>query len=89
MLDRLGPFLGTLYKPIDRVLMAVADAKAREIEADADVKVSEIRLRAANRLLEQTIREQEHLEKTVKQALPTLKEDAKPEEISDCVAKKI
>ena len=36
-----------------------------------------------DRLLEQTVREQERLEKTVKLALPMVKEDAKPEEISE------
>jgi Protein of unknown function (DUF2806) len=83
LLDRLGPMLGILYKPIDIVRTAKADAQAQIIRAEASEKVASIEQRAKFRLQYEAIREQENLEQAVKDSLPLLSESAQPDKLDD------
>lgn len=76
---------GVLYEPqrIKRKLAAEAKGivEADKILALGEIENKEIVERAANRLIEKTINQQENIEAVIEEAIPLLDDDAKPEEI--------
>jgi len=66
--------IGALYKPVGTVLQAKADAKARLILTEADIEVSELWRRAAQRLLYTEIERQKNLEAIIDKARAALPE---------------
>jgi len=83
LLDRLGPMLGTLYKPIDTILSAKAESRAQIIRAEGNAQVAAIEQRARFRLQYEAIREQQNLEQAVKDSLPLLGENAQPDKLDE------
>jgi len=83
LLDRLGPMLGILYKPIDIVRTAKAEAQAQIIRAEASEKVASIEQRAKFRLQYEAVREQQNLEGAVKESLKFLDENAQPDKLQE------
>ena len=74
--------IGGLYEPKGIVRRARAEMQARLIKAEADIAVSELQRRAARRSIVQEARYQENFEKIIQDALPHLKDEAKPEKVS-------
>ncbi|MGD0262586.1 MAG: DUF2806 domain-containing protein [Verrucomicrobiota bacterium] len=66
--------IGAIYKPIGTVLQAKADAKAKLVIAEADIEVSQLWRRAAERLLYTEIERQKNLEAIVHKARIALPE---------------
>lgn len=83
LVTKISKGIGGLYRPIGLVRMAKAEAKARVIQAKADVEVAEIEQRAMHRLAAEETRRQINFEAITVQALPYLKEEAEPEKMDD------
>jgi Protein of unknown function (DUF2806) len=83
LLDRLGPMLGILYKPIDIIRTAKAEAQAQIIRAEASETVASIEQRAKFRLQYEAVREQQNLEGAVKEGLKFLDENAQPDKLEE------
>ena len=62
---------------------ARAEAEAEKIKALAGIEITEIQRRGMVRFIEQQGKQQENFENVVAQAIPELKENAKPEEIDN------
>jgi len=75
--------LGILYKPIDIVRIAKAEAQAQIILAEASEKVASIEQRAKFRLQYEAVREQQNLEGAVKESLKFLSENAHPDKLEE------
>lgn len=82
LIQRTSDFIGATLAPRQLVRMAKAKVEADRIEKLGNAE-TEIRERALQRLLAEEVRNQENIENIVRLALPEVKEDAKPEEISD------
>ncbi len=94
LIEKIADATGTLYEPKHTVKMAIAEAKAAEIKAEADIKIakakagSEIEItdlhrRAAQRWIVEQGQQQESIENTITKAIPQLNEDADPNAIED------
>ena len=77
-----GPFKGA-FRPMQIRRVAEAEADAIRIRAHADADAAEIRLRAANRVLAEEMRNQANIEAVLSQAAPRVTEEAEPEKIED------
>ena len=75
--------IGGLYEPERIVRRAKAEVKAKLIETEGDIAVSELQQRAARRLAHQETLYQENSEKIISDALPRLEDVARPQEISN------
>ena len=75
--------MGGLYEPKGIVRRAKAEAKAKLIEAEGDIAVSELQQRAAHRFIQQETLYQENSEKIISDALPHLNDEARPEDVSN------
>jgi hypothetical protein len=72
-----------LWRPRQIVREAHAEAEAEKIRALAGIEITEIQRRGMVRFIEQQGKHQENFENVVVQAIPELKEDAKPDEIDN------
>ena len=74
--------IGSLYEPQKIVRQARAEAKAKLIQTDNNIKVSELQQRAARRLIQQEELYQTNSERIISDAMPHLDNEARPEEVS-------
>ncbi len=79
LIERISDAVGGIAKPWQIKRVAQAEADAALIEANARVQVSEIEQRALLRMVREEGKKQENIESITAQALPHLKDDAKPE----------
>lgn len=83
LVEKISDAIGTLWRPRQIVREARAEAEAEKIRAIAGIEVTEIQRRGLVRLIEQQGKQQENFENVVAQAIPELRDDAKPEEIDN------
>lgn len=81
LIERISDAIGGIAKPWQIKRVAQADADAALIEANARVQVSEIEQSALIRMVREEGKKQENIESITAQALPHLKDDAKPEDV--------
>ena len=77
-----GPFRGA-FRPMQIRRVAEAEGDSIRILAQADADAAEIRLRAAERVLAEEMRNQANIESTLGRALPHIAEEAEPEKMED------
>lgn len=82
LIQKTSEFVGEALAPRQLIRMAKAKVKADQIEKLGKLE-TEYQERALKRLLAEEVRNQKNIESIVGQALPNVKEDAKPEEIED------
>ena len=83
LFERVSDAVGGVAKPWQIRRVAGAEADAKLILAEADIKITELQQRAARRFIEEETKSQENIENITYQAIPHLNEDAEPENIED------
>jgi hypothetical protein len=81
LIEKISDAVGGIAKPWQIKRVARAEADAALIEANARVQVTEIEQRALIRMVREEGKKQENIESIAAQALPHLKDDAKPEAV--------
>lgn len=81
LIEKISDAVGGIAKPWQIKRVARAEADAALIEANARVQVTEIEQRALIRMVKEEGKKQENIESITAQALPHLKDDAKPEAV--------
>jgi hypothetical protein len=88
LIEKISEAIGGIARPYQTVRMARAGAAASIIKAKSDIEVSDIQLRATNRLLLEETRNQNNIESIAAAALPLLATSALPADIdTDWIAK--
>lgn len=83
LIEKISDAVGGLAKPWQIERLSRAEARSKIIQAEADIEVSEIEKRAIRRLVSEEGKKQKNIEDISFGAIPLLKEDAKPEDISE------
>lgn len=81
LIEKVADAVGGIARPGQIVRVANAEAKAEIVRAEARIKISEIEERALQRMVREEGLRQENIESITAQALPHIKDDAKPEEV--------
>jgi hypothetical protein len=81
--ERISDAIEGIAKPWQIVRVAKAEAKARRIEGESEIEISDLQRRALRRVLRQEERKQRNIENITKRALPQLKEHADPSRVDD------
>ncbi len=83
LIERVSDAVGGIARPAQIRRVARAEADAKVIMAEADIKITEIQQRAARRFIEEETKNQINIENITHQAIPHLNENAEPEKIED------
>lgn len=78
---KISDAIGVLYEPLRIVRKARAEAKTEEIMALSSINIEDIQRRALQRFMHEETRKQENIERVIEKAIPSIKEDAKSEDI--------
>lgn len=81
LIEKISDAIGGIAKPWQTRRVARAEAEAALIEANTRVQISEIEKRALIRMVREEGKKQENIENITAQALPNLRDDAKPENV--------
>ncbi len=83
LIEKVSDAIGGIFKPIQIERVAKAEAKAKLIETNTKIEISELEQRALIRMVREEGKKQENIENITAKALTYLTEDAKPENIED------
>jgi hypothetical protein len=83
LIDKIGDATGILYEPLHIRRIAKAKAKVSEIEAKAEIEITDLHRRVAQRWIAEQVQQQESMENTITKSIPQLNEDADPNAIED------
>lgn len=83
LVEKISDAVGGLYRPTQIRRVAQAEADARLIYADRDIKISDLQRRAALRWIEEETQHQLHMEEIIRKALPLVAEDASPQDMDN------
>ncbi|PYL70107.1 MAG: hypothetical protein DMF28_00740 [Verrucomicrobia bacterium] len=83
LIEKISDAVTGLFRPKQIIRAAKAEAKAKIIQAETDVQISDLHRRALGRLIEEEAVRQRNMEEITRQALPQLHDRAKPEAMSD------
>jgi hypothetical protein len=83
LVERVSDFIGGCFKPQQIRRVASAEAEAALMRAGAEIEITDLQRRAAQRRLAEDERAQLNIEGVVRKALPNLRDDAAPEKIDD------
>lgn len=80
-LNKVSDAIGGGFRPWQIRRVAGADADAKVISAEADIRITDLQRRAAQRWLNEEAEKQENMERIAAGAVPQIKDDAKPNQI--------
>lgn len=83
LIEKISGAVGAVFEPHQVRRIARANADAAVIEAEGQIRVSELQKRAMIRFVEEEGRKQENIEAITSMALPHLEEDAQPQDVQD------
>ena len=83
LIKRVSDAVGGIARPSQIRRVASAEADAKVILAEADIKITELQQRAARRFIEEETKNQANIESITHQAIPHLNEDSEPDKIED------
>ena len=83
LIEKISDAVGGIAKPYQIRRVAKAEADAGRIRTESEIEISDLRLRAANRFVEEETRKQLNMENIVRRALPRLTGDAEPQRMRD------
>lgn len=83
LIVKLSNAIGVLYEPSRVRRIAKAEADAKIIAYEGELKLSELQKRAAHRLVTQEEMRQRNIEDVIDQAIPLISDSARPDEIGD------
>jgi hypothetical protein len=82
LIERVSDAVGGIAKPGQIIRVAKAEVKAEIIRAEGRVQITELERRALERMVREEGKKQENIESITAKAIPHVKTDAKPEDIS-------
>ncbi len=83
LIRKISDAVGGIAQPYQIVRVAKAEAEADRIRTESEIELEDLRLRAANRFVEEETRKQLNMESITRKALPHLADDASPEDMED------
>jgi hypothetical protein len=83
LIEKVASAAGVLYEPVHIKRIAMAEAMANEVKAVSDIRITDLQRRAANTFVNELILNQYNKESVTTQALPELKETARPQDIEN------
>ena len=83
LIERISDAVGGIAKPYQVERLAKSESKAAMIRTESDIEISDLRLRAANRFINEEMSKQANMESITAKAIPHLKEDSSPESMND------
>ena len=83
LIKKVSDAVGGIARPSQIRRVASAEADAKVILAEADIKITELQQRAARRFIEEETKNQTNIESITHQAIPHLNEDSEPDKIED------
>lgn len=83
LIEKISNAVGILYEPRRIKKIAEAKAEVKEIEALAEMKLTEIRQRALNRIINQEERKQKNIESITEQVIHALPNEAQVENLEE------
>ena len=83
LIKKVSDAVGGIARPSQIRRVANAEADAKVILAEADIKITELQQRAARRFIEEETKNQTNIESIAYQAIPHLNEDSEPDKIED------
>ena len=83
LIEKVSDAVGGIARPSQIRRVASAEADAKVILAEADIKITELQQRAARRFIEEETKNQTNIERITHQAIPHLNEDSEPDKIED------
>lgn len=81
LIKRVAEAIGGTFRPGQIERVARAEAKAAIIKANAEIQITDLHRRAANRWLDEEAAKQKNMEAITERALPDIREDAQPEKM--------
>ena len=83
LIEKISDAIGGVAKPYQIKRVARAEAEAQRIRAEEEIAIADLRLRAANRFIEEEMRKQYNMEAIIAQAVSAVREDSSPDEMED------
>jgi uncharacterized protein DUF2806 len=83
LIEKISDAIGGIFKPIQIVRVAEAEAKAETIRAATQIEVTELQRRAMRRFIMEEAKKQNNIENITAKALPELGEQASPEKLEN------
>jgi len=81
LINRIGDAVGVLWEPKQVIRIEKAKVEAARIKALGQIEIDGIKERAFNRILVEETNKQQNMEEIVALALPSVRNDAKPDEM--------
>jgi hypothetical protein len=81
LVEKISEALGGAFRPFQIKRVAVAEAEAQIIRAEAEIQVTDLHRRAAGRFLNEEARKQANIESIATKAMPLLEEHAEPQRV--------
>src|SRR5882762_9636593 len=82
LIEKISDAVGGVFKPYQIVRVAKAEAEASRIQAESQIQVTDLQRRAMLRFLQEEAIKQSNIESITSQALPQLKDDSAPADVS-------
>jgi hypothetical protein len=83
LIKKIASGAGVLYEPRRIREKAKAEADAKKILALGEIDVDELKQRAVQRFVREELRKQDNMESIISEAIPAVREDAKPQDVED------
>lgn len=83
LIEKISDAVGGIFKPHQIRRIAQAEAEADKIRAVANIEISQLQHRALQRFLLEEAKKQNNIESITQKALPSISDQAKPENIED------
>jgi hypothetical protein len=83
LIEKISEAVGGVFKPYQIVRVAKAEAEAERIYAESQIQISDLHRRAFHRFFEEEAKKQKNIEEIIRQALPQLDDNSKPEQVED------
>ncbi len=81
LIEKVSDAVGGIFLPYQIERVTKAQAKANKIKAISDIEITKLQRRALVRLLQEESDKQKNIEEITKKAIPSLVDDAKPNEV--------
>ena len=83
LIEKISDAVGTIYEPHQITRVAKAEAKADKIRAESDIEITDLQIRAEQRMREEETRNQKNIEDITTKTVPHINENANPEGMDD------
>lgn len=83
LIEKISDAVGGIFKPFQIVRVAKAEAEAGRIQAESQIKITDLQRRAMHRFLVEEANKQSNIEDITHRALPLLEANSSPQNVQD------